>query len=157
MSKYAKIDLRKIRTYPIGKRKSKTQISKFGKPLRPDSEIDDFLKSLPKCLKADDLRSLIDSILVAKRKNKPIILMLGAHPIKCGLSPILIDLMQEGFVTLLSTNGAGAIHDLEIAFWGKTSEEVEKGIEDGTFGMAKETGEIFNRISSFAGQNDLGL
>jgi hypothetical protein len=157
MSKYPLIDLKKIRTYPIGKRKSKTQIEKFGKPLRPDAKIDDFLKSLPKCLKADDLRSLINSILIAKRKKKPIILMLGAHPIKCGLSPILIDLMQEGFVTLVSTNGAGAIHDLEIAFWGKTSEEVEKGIEDGSFGMAKETGEIFNRIATFAGKNDLGL
>ena len=157
MSKYPQIDLKKIRTYPIGKRKSKTQIAKFGKPLRSNAKVDDFLRSLPKCLKADDLRTLIDSILIAKRKKKPIILMLGAHPIKCGLSPILINLMQEGFVTLLSTNGAGAIHDLEIAFWGKTSEEVEKGIEDGTFGMAKETGEIFNRISSFAGRNDLGL
>jgi folate-dependent phosphoribosylglycinamide formyltransferase PurN len=157
MSKYPLIDLKKIRTYPIGKRKSKTQIEKFGKPLRPNAKIDDFLKSLPKCLKADDLRSLINSILIAKRKKKPIILMLGAHPIKCGLSPILIDLIEEGFVTLLSTNGAGAIHDVEIAFWGKTSEEVEKGIEDGSFGMAKETGEIFNRIASYAGQNNLGL
>jgi hypothetical protein len=157
MSKYPKIDLKKIQTYPIGKRKSKTQIEKFGKPIRSNAKMDDFLKSLPKCLKADDFRSLIDSILIAKRKKKPVILMLGAHPIKCGLSPILIDLMQEGFVTLLSTNGAGAIHDLEIALWGKTSEEVEKGIEDGTFGMAKETGEIFNRMSTYAGKNDLGL
>jgi hypothetical protein len=157
MSKYPLIDLKKIRTYPIGKRKSKTQISKFGKPLRSNAKMDDFLQSLPRCLKADDLKSLIDSILLAKRKEKPIILMLGAHPIKCGLSPILIDLMQEGFVTLISTNGAGAIHDLEIAFWGKTSEEVQKGIENGSFGMAKETGEIFNRMAIYAGQNDLGL
>jgi hypothetical protein len=157
MSKYPLIDLKKIRTYPIGKRKSKTQISKFGKPLRSNAKMEDFLQSLPRCLKADDLKSLIDSILLAKRKEKPIILMLGAHPIKCGLSPILIDLMQEGFVTLISTNGAGAIHDLEIAFWGKTSEEVQKGIENGSFGMAKETGEIFNRMAIYAGQNDLGL
>ncbi len=157
MSKYSRIDLKKVRTYPIGERKSKTQIGKFAKPLPPDSDIHDFLNSLPRYLKADDLKSLVSSILTAKRKRKPIILMLGAHPIKCGLSPILIDLMEQGFVSLLSTNGAGAIHDLEIAFWGKTSEEVEKGIEDGTFGMAKQTGEIFNGISTFAGENDLGL
>jgi deoxyhypusine synthase len=157
MSKYPRIDLEKIRTYSIENRKSKTQIETFGKPLHPGSNIGDFLKSLPGCLKAEDFRSLIDAILNAKRKKKPIILMLGAHPIKCGLSPILIDLMEQGFVTLLSTNGAGAIHDMEIAFWGKTSEEVEKGIEDGSFGMAQQTGETFNQISSFAGQNDLGL
>ncbi len=157
MSKYSRIDLKKARTYSIQSRKSKTQIEKFGKPLESDSDINDFLKSLPGCLKAEDFRSLIDAIYNAKRKKKPIILMLGAHPIKCGLSPILIDLMEQGFVSLLSTNGAGAIHDLEIAFWGKTSEEVEKGIEDGSFGMAKQTGEIFNRISSYAGKNDLGM
>ncbi len=157
MSKYPKIDLSKIKTYSIRSRRSKTQIKNFGKPLEPGSDIYGFLESLPKYLKAEDLKSLINSIVNAKRKKKPIILMLGAHPIKCGLSPVLIDLMEEGFVTLLSTNGAGAIHDVEIAFWGKTSEQVEKGIEDGSFGMAKQTGEVFNRISSFACQKNLGL
>jgi len=157
MSKYPRINLTKVKTYSIHSRKSKTQIGSFGKPSQPDSDIYGFLDSLPRYLKAEDLRSLIDAILKAKLKKKPIILMLGAHLIKCGLSPILIDLMEEGFVTLLSTNGAGAIHDVEIALWGKTSEQVEKGIEDGSFGMAKETGEIFNKISSFACQKDLGL
>ena len=157
MSKYTKMDLSKIKTYSIKSRRSKTQIKDFGKPLEPDCDIYRFLESLPKYLKAKDLKLLIESIVKAKGKKKPIILMSGAHPIKCGLSSILIDLLKEGFVTLLSTNGAGAIHDLEIAFWGKTSEEVEEGIEDGSFGMAKETGEIFNKISSFACQKDLGL
>jgi hypothetical protein len=157
MSKYSRIDLTKVKTYSIHSRKSKTQIGSFGKPSQPDSDIYGFLDSLPRYLKAEDLRSLIDAILKAKLKKKPIILMLGAHLIKCGLSPILIDLMEEGFVTLLSTNGAGAIHDVEIALWGKTSEQVEKGIKNGSFGMAKETGEIFNKFSSFACQKDLGL
>jgi len=157
MSKYPRIDLNKVKTYSIQSRRSKTDIKNFGKPLQPNSDIYSFLNRLPKYLRADDFRELIDAILSAKRKKKPIIFLLGAHPIKCGLSPILIDLMEEGFVTLLSTNGAGAIHDLEIALWGKTSEQVEKGIEDGSFGMAKETGEIFNGISSFACQKDLGL
>ena len=157
MSKYKKIDLNKIRTYPIRKRRSKAQADDFARVLHRDAGAAEFLGSLPRCLKAEDLRSLVGLILKAKRKSKPIIFMLGAHPIKCGLSPVLIDLMKNGFVTSLSTNGAGAIHDLEVAFWGKTSEEVEKGIEDGSFGMARETAEIFNQISSFAGQNDLGL
>ena len=157
MSRYQKIDLNKVKTHSIRSRKSKAEIGDFAKPLSPGAGVADFLKSLPRCLKAEDLRSLAGLILKAKRKSKPIIFMLGAHPIKCGLSPILIDLMKDGLVTLLATNGAGAIHDLEVAFWGKTSEEVERGIDDGSFGMAKETAEIFNQISSFAGQDDLGL
>lgn len=157
MARYSRIDLNKIRTYSIKGRKSKTHIKNFAKPLRPDSTVRAFVDHLPKYLKAEDLRSLVDSIINAKRKKKPIILMLGAHPIKCGLSPVLIDLMEQGFVSLLSTNGAGAIHDLETAFWGKTSEEVEEGIEDGSFGMAKETGEIFNQISASACEHDVGL
>jgi hypothetical protein len=157
MSKYPRIDLSKIRTYSVKSRKSKAEIKNFGRPLRTNSDISDFLRHLPGYLKAEELRSLVDLIIKARRKGKPIILMMGAHPIKCGLSPVLIDLMKQGFVTLLSTNGAGAIHDLEIALWGKTSEEVERGIENGSFGMARETGEIFNEISSFAYEHDMGL
>lgn len=157
MSKYRRIDPNKVKTYSVRSRKSKAQVADFGKPLGPKSDVGDFLDRLPKYLKAEDFKALLKAIVTARRKGKPIILMLGAHPIKCGLSPVLIDLMQEGFVTLLATNGAGAIHDLEIAFWGKTSEEVEKGIDDGSFGMARETGEIFNRIPTFACRKDLGL
>jgi hypothetical protein len=157
MSKYARMDLNRIKTYSIRSRRSKAQVKNFGKPLDPDSDISEFLQHLPGYLKAEDLKSLISLIVKARQRKKPVILMMGAHPIKCGLSPVLIDLMKEGFVTLLSTNGAGAIHDLETALWGKTSEEVDKGIGDGSFGMAKETGEIFNEISSFAYEHDLGL
>jgi hypothetical protein len=157
MSKHPKIDLGKIKTYSVKGRKSKTEIKSFAKLLRPTSGISDFLDSLPRHLKAEDLKSLVRSISTARRKGRPIILMLGAHPIKCGLSPVLVDLMEQGFVTLLSTNGAGAIHDLETAFWGKTSEEVAEGIEDGSFGMAKETAEIFNNISMSACQENNGL
>ncbi len=157
MSKYTKINLEKIKRCSIKNRKSKIEIENFGKPVKPNSDIYDFLESLPKYLKAQDLKSLLDLIILAKLKEKPIIFMSGAHPIKCGLSSVLIDLMKSGFMTLLATNGAGAIHDVEIAFWGKTSEQVEEGIEDGSFGMAKETGEVFNQISSLAGKRDMGL
>jgi hypothetical protein len=157
MSKYSRIDLDRVKTRSVRNRKSKTQVTGFGKPLESGSRIEDFLRHLPKHLKAKELNTLVKAIVTARRRKKPIILMLGAHPIKCGLSPVLIDLMENRFVTALATNGAGAIHDLEIAFWGKTSEEVEKGIADGSFGMARETGETFNRISCFAEQTDLGL
>ncbi len=157
MTHYQKIDLNKVKTYSIKGRKSKNQIQDFGKPVRSDSNVTSFLKSLPKCLRADDFRKLLDSIVKAKQMGKPIIFMCGAHVIKCGLSPVLIDLMQNGFISLLATNGAGAIHDFEIALWGKTSEEVERSIQDGSFGMAKETAEIFNQISSFAQKENMGL
>jgi hypothetical protein len=157
MSNYQKIDLNKVKTYSIKGRKSKTQIKNFGKPLSSKCDMGGFLKSLPKCLRANDFKKLLDSIIKAKRKGKPIIFMCGAHVIKCGLSPVLIDLMQNGFVSLLATNGAGAIHDFEIAFWGKTSEEVGEGIQDGSFGMVKETAEVFNQISSLAQKENMGL
>jgi hypothetical protein len=157
MAKYDKIDLSKVKTYSVKKRKSKAHIKAFAKLLKSDSSMTDFLDSLPKYLKAEDFKSLIDAVLSAQRRGKPIILMMGAHPIKCGLSPVLIDLMQQGFVTTLSTNGAGAIHDLETALWGETSEEVEKGIEDGSFGMARQTAEILNQISTLACDAEMGL
>ncbi len=157
MTRYQKIDLNKVKTYSIKGRKSKTQIKNFGKPASSDYDVTSFLKSLPKCLKADDFRKLVNSIIKAKRRGKPVIFMFGAHVIKCGLSPVLIDLMQNGFISFLATNGAGAIHDLEIALWGKTSEEVERSIQDGSFGMAGETAEIFNQVSSFAQKESTGL
>jgi hypothetical protein len=157
MAKYNKIDLSRVKTYSVKKRKSKAHIKASARPLKPNSSMTVFLDSLPRYLKAEDFKSLINSTLSAKRRGKPIILMMGAHPIKCGLSPVLIDLMQQGFVTTLSTNGAGAIHDLETALWGETSEEVEKGIEDGSFGMARQTAEILNRISTLACDGDMGL
>lgn len=157
MTHYQKIDLNKVKTHSIKNRKRKTQIQNFGKPVSPDHDVSSFLESLPKCLKADDFRKLLSAMVQAKRTKKPIIFMFGAHVIKCGLSPILIDLMENGFISLLATNGAGAIHDLEIAFWGKTSQEVEKSIQDGSFGMASETAEIFNSVSSLAQKENMGL
>jgi hypothetical protein len=157
MTHYQKIDLNKIKTYSIKGRKSKTQIKDFAKPPSSKDDVRSLLGVFPKCLKANDFRKLLNSIIKAKRRGKPIIFMFGAHVIKCGLSRVLADLMQNGFISLLATNGAGAIHDLEIALWGKTSEEVETSIQDGSFGMAKETAEIFNQVSSFAQKESLGL
>jgi len=157
MKEYRRIDLKKLRTYSIKKRPSKIQIKNLGKPLGSEDDVLDFLENLPKCLRADDFKRLLNSLVKAKRTGKPIIFMFGAHVIKCGLSPVLIDLMRNGFISLLATNGAGAIHDLEIALWGKTSEEVERSIQDGSFGMAKETAEIFNQISAFAQKENIGL
>jgi hypothetical protein len=157
MSKYQEIDLSRIKTYSVMKRKSKTEISKFAKVSKPTDSVSAFSNKLPKYLKAEELNQFVKTIQNARKRNKPIVFMLGAHVIKCGLSPVIIDLMKQGFVSLIALNGAGAIHDFEIAKWGATSEDVGQSIRKGAFGMAKETAELFNRASLLASKGDMGL
>lgn len=154
---FPEIDLRKVKTYPVLRRKSKVEIANLAKVVSRKTDILNLLDSFPKILKAQDFSFLIEQIISARRKKKGIIFMFGAHVVKCGLSPVLIDLMQQGFITHLATNGAGAIHDLELAYWGKTSEEVESGLKSGLFGMAKETAERFNSASGPAARKRIGL
>jgi hypothetical protein len=108
-------------------------------------------------LAADTLRALRDEILRARSRKRPIVWGLGAHVIKVGLSPVLIDLMEQGFATGLALNGAGIVHDFELAVAGKTSEDVEEGLGSGTFGMARETGEELNRAVVEGDGDGLGL
>lgn len=120
------------------------QTSMLAKPCKPGRTVDHFLSSLPDVLKARDLKALAEDIARARRRGRPVVLMMGAHPIKCGLSPVLIDMMERGLVTCLAMNGAGAIHDFEMAMWGRTSEDVAQGLNDGSFGMARETADFLN-------------
>jgi deoxyhypusine synthase len=139
-----KIDVNKIKTYPISERKNKAEISKMGKTIERGSTMRDFIASLPQYLKADDLISIAKHIITARKGERAVILGMGAHPIKVGLSPLIIDLIKSNIVTALSFNGAGVIHDFEIAYQGATSEDVAQGLEDGSFGMAEETGRFIN-------------
>lgn len=157
MSPYKQIDLSKIKSIPFSFRKSKTQLKDFAKPLSKQEDIRSFLNKLPNLLKSNDLKALLKAIHQARVKNKPVIFMFGAHIIKLGLSPILIDLMRNKFITLLSTNGAGAIHDFEIAVRGRTSEDVAVGLKKGTFGLTEETSRFFNQISKYAVSSGQGL
>jgi hypothetical protein len=157
MSKFKRADLSKIKTYSIYTRKSKTQIEKFAKTIQAGDSISVFQSKLPKYLKAEELNQFVKIVRKARKTGKPIIFMLGAHVIKCGLSPVIIDLMKEGFVSLIALNGAGAIHDFEIAKWGFTSEDVGESIKNGSFGMSKQTADFFNGISLLAQEKDLGL
>jgi len=157
MSLYKQIDLTRIKTIPFSTRKSKTQVKDFARPLSKKKSIKEFLDNLPKYLKSNDLKALVNAIYQARIKKKPIIFMFGAHIVKLGLSPVIIDLMRNKFISLLSTNGAGAIHDFEIGVWGKTSEEVEKGLQKGSFGMSEETSRLFNQISKRAVSSGQGL
>lgn len=157
MSPYKQIDLARIKTIPLSSRKSKTQVKDFAQPSSKNDRIDDFLRQLPKYFKVNDLYELLKAIRQAKDKDKPVIFMFGAHIVKLGLSPIIIDLMKNKFVTFLSTNGAGAIHDFEIGMWGKTSEDVKGGLKRGTFGMSEQTSRLFNQISKCSIDAEQGL
>jgi hypothetical protein len=150
------VDLNQVKRYPIKKRPTKTHVKSFGKPIKNLSGMN-FFESLPDFLKASDLNNFIDLIYKARKKNKPFHLLLGAHTIKVGLSPVIIDLMKNDIVTGISFNCAGLIHDLELAFWGGTSEDVQVGLMDGSFGMVKETADKFTEILEFSDDNQIGL
>jgi len=143
MARYRPADLTKLRRSTARRRASLVDARSFGRPLTRRSRIPDYLNALPGFLKASDWRALLDAIVRARKRKKPLFWFLGAHVLKCGLSPVIIDLMRHGYVDLIAFNGAGAIHDLEIAHLGRTSEDVAAGLENGEFGMAQDTAAWF--------------
>lgn len=152
-----KFDLKKVKTIPLKGRKSKVNLKDFSTVFPPTVSLRKFLESLPNILAAKDLLSLAKAINIAKKKKKLVLVMMGAHVIKCGLSPLIIDLMKKGFIKALALNGAGIIHDFETAFCGNTSEDVACGLEDGSFGMARETGAYLNGAIVEGAKKNLGL
>ncbi len=155
--KFSPLFPEKLRTVSLKDRESKVKIDDFGSPVKKGGTFSEWVNSLPNILAGKELRELAKAIFEAKKRERSIILGMGAHVIKVGLSPILIDLMENGFITSIAVNGACLVHDLEIAFEGKTSEDVEKHLKDGSFGVAKETGEIINRASILCLKEDAGL
>jgi len=152
----ATVDLKRVTTRPLAGRPSLASVKALA-GVMPARGADVFFENLPAFLKANDLKALIKAIISARRRNKPVIVMAGGHVIKVGLSPILIDLLERGWISGLCLNGAGVIHDCEIAFAGRTSEDVAEGIRDGSFGMAAETAERYAEIVRAAGENGIGL
>jgi deoxyhypusine synthase len=151
------INIAKVKTYSLVKRKSKVETADFAlAPLRKSS-FSKFYKSLPDILKAKDLRAVVDAVVRAHARHKAVIFMGGAHVIKCGLNPVLIELLKKKVITCICLNGAGIIHDFEIAFQGKTSEDVGAGLKDGKFGMGKETADFINNAVTEGVRSGLGL
>ena len=142
---YEEFDLNGIKTYPLRSRQSKVGLAQFATPHKAGSGISGFIKSLPGLLAARDFKDVVDAMVAARRADKAIIWGLGAHVLKTGLSPVLVDLMERGFISAIATNGAGIIHDFEIALSGGTSEDVDATLGPGTFGMAEETGALLNQ------------
>jgi hypothetical protein len=143
-SDWQPLEFKGIKTSSLRNRKSKIGVDRFASPLRPAASFKKFLHSLPRVLAAEDFQKVVSRIVAAIRGDKMVLLGMGAHPIKVGLNPIIIDLMQRGIIRGLAVNGAGIVHDVEIAMAGKTSEEVEEGLGRGAFGVTKETAEFIN-------------
>ncbi len=155
MGKYEEIDLTNQKKYPLSDRHNLVHIEDFGKS--GEIDLSSFWECVPNILKAKDMQELISICTEAYKRKKGIIVGLGGHVIKCGLTPLLIDMIKTGFITGLAANGSVIVHDFEIAMQGKTSEDVASAIEDGSFGMAEETGTKINRIVSEASAAGLGL
>jgi hypothetical protein len=157
MIKNPPISFKGIKTYSLKDRISKVSVDDFGKPWVPGGDMKAWLGSLPGILAADDFRKVAESIVKAAKSGKTVILGMGAHAIKVGLSPVIIDLMERGVISGVAMNGAGIIHDSETAIAGKTSEDVSARLGDGTFGMAEETGRFLNEAIIEGAHQDQGL
>ncbi len=157
MKKYSPVSLKKIKTYSINGRKSKVSVSVLAKPPVAGQTVKEFLARLPGILAAGDFKAVVQAITRARREDRPVVLGMGAHPIKVGLSPLIIDLMRRGIITAVATNGACIIHDFELSFIGSTSEDVGKELCGGTFGMARETGKFLNKAIKDGVSKGLGV
>jgi hypothetical protein len=146
-----------ITTYPLKSRPSKVEVKNFAAPWEKKQSFQDFWRSFPDILAGKQFKEFIAGLKTARRKQKPILFALGAHVIKVGLNPVIIDLIQSGWIQGLAMNGAGIIHDFEIAYSGKTSEDVQAQLQDGRFGMARETGEMLNHAMNNGWTKQKGL
>jgi hypothetical protein len=151
------LSLEGVATYPLAKRRSKVDVRHGARPHRPGASLATFLAGLPRVLAADTLRALVDAIASARARRRPVLWGMGAHVIKVGLSPVIVDLMERGLVSGLALNGAGVVHDFELAVAGRTSEDVAAGLGSGAFGMARETAEEINRAIVDGDRDGLGL
>jgi len=154
--KFKPLSTRGLKTYSIKGRKSKVSVDEFAAPFTAGSSFADFMGSLPAILGAKNLRIVADAIVEATHAERTVAVGMGAHVLKVGLGPLLIDLMERGVIKSLALNGAGIVHDFEIAYAGCTSEDVDAEIGAGAFGMAKETGSILNRAIKKGSEKGIG-
>ena len=155
--RYDPADFRKIRTHSLEKRENKIAVEAFASVTDTQAPLADFLDDLPDVLAVRSLRNIARAVADAHANGKLVVWAMGAHPIKVGLSPVLIDLMNRGIINALVFNGAGAIHDWEIAALGETSEDVAAGLDDGSFGMVDETGRALAEAAREAAEAGEGL
>lgn len=146
-----------LHTYSVHDRHSKVSLADFAAPMQAGMTLRQWLAALPQQLAGKDFPDLVARLATAKRQERPILVGMGAHVIKVGLNPVLIGLMHSGLISALALNGAGIIHDAELAMAGQTSEEVGAVLGSGAFGAAKETGEMLNAAICDAARRDVGI
>lgn len=151
------LDPSRIKTVSIAERPALVNESQFASPVSAGVSLADWIDSLPDILAARDFREVARAIAAAADKGRPVILGMGAHVIKVGLSPLIIAMMEQGVISDLAMNGACLVHDFEIAMSGDTSEDVAESLDKGTFGMTRETGEFINAAAKRCGTGDIGL
>ena len=151
------LDPRRARTRKLAGLSRLVRRDSFASEIAAGASFRDFLESLPDTLAAAQLRELARAIADANRANRPVLLMSGAHPIKLGLGPIICGLLRDGIVSAIATNGAAIIHDFELAYAGRTSEDVGAGLAEGSFGMSEETGAFLNRAAKLAAAEKKGF
>jgi hypothetical protein len=157
VSDWKPISLDSIRSYSVKDRPSKVRLDDFGAPWKPGGAMGSWFQSLPRILAGNDFRAVVDRLVRASRDKRMILLGMGAHPIKVGLSPHIIDLMERGIVRGLAMNGACIIHDTEVALAGHTSEDVAARLGEGQFGMADEPARLINEAIREGARLDMGL
>jgi len=151
------ISLDEVRTYPLSSRPSKVTVADFAKTINEESSLGDYLNSLPNILAVQNLWKIALRIHRARRLGKPIIWGIGGHVIKTGLAPVIIDLLNRGFVSAIAANGSVLVHDAEIAMVGSTSEDVDATLGEGVFGGAEETGRLLNEAARAGAKDSIGL
>lgn len=156
--RYARLDLSRLVTYPLATRQSQVSVADhFARPSGAPASFAEFLESLPRLLGAESLKAVVDAVVAAREQGRPVVLALGGHLIKCGLQPVLRQLIERGVITAVAMNGSAAIHDYEVSLIGATSEEVGSVLHSGAFGFAEETGGGMNRALKNALAADLGF
>jgi hypothetical protein len=154
---YHDFDLTGIATYPLKSRPSKVRVDDFARPAAAGATVASLIDSLPNILAAADFKAVVRAIADARRSDAGVVWGIGGHVVKTGLGPVLIELMERGFVSAIAANGAAIIHDFEIALVGATSEDVDESLGPGRFGMAEETGRLLNGAISGGVAAGLGI
>ncbi len=157
MRKYRPLSFKKVKTFSLIRRKSKVSLSILATPSSKGDTVKSFINKLPHVLAVNDFIATVKAVVSARRNKRPVVLGMGAHPIKVGLSPLIIDLMKQDIITAVATNGACIIHDFELSFAGHTSEDVGEELSKATFGMAKETGRYLNRAITSGVKKGYGI
>jgi len=148
------MDLSRLTTYSIHDRESKVRVEDFAPIPTP---IHGFLDALPAILAGNELRKVVAAVAGAHLASRPVVLSMGGHVVKCGLAPVVNELLRRGIITAVAANGAVIVHDVEIALFGKTSENVEGSLADGRFGWARETAEFVNQAVTRGAERGVGI